>query len=84
MEKNFCPVCGFDQLKERVNNNSSSYEICPCCGFEFGFDDDLKGNNYEIYRENWIEDGAQWFIKKQRPENWSLKQQLLNINILYN
>lgn len=36
-----CPVCGFDGLKEAPYgpNQEPSYEICPNCGFEFGFDD---------------------------------------------
>jgi len=36
-----CPVCGFNGLKEAPYgpNQEPSYEICPNCGFEFGFDD---------------------------------------------
>ena len=36
-----CPVCAFDGLKEAPYgpHQEPSYEICPNCGFEFGFDD---------------------------------------------
>ena len=39
-QKYICPVCGFNDLKEAPFglNQEPSYEICPCCGFEFGFD----------------------------------------------
>ncbi len=32
-----CPVCGYPSLQEEP---FYSYEICPCCGVEFGFDDE--------------------------------------------
>ena len=36
-----CPVCGYIGLNEQPydDNGCPSYEICSCCGFEFGFDD---------------------------------------------
>ena len=75
-----CPVCGFDRLTEEPYDidGNPSYEICNCCGFEFGFDD-LKIINFEYYREKWIEKGTPWFNVKLKPKNWSLKNQILNI-----
>ena len=39
-----CPVCGSPNLIEGSFDDfgCSTYEICPCCGFEFGFDDITK------------------------------------------
>lgn len=39
--KNICPVCGFDGLdfKPYDEKGFGTFEICPCCGFEFGCDD---------------------------------------------
>ncbi|MED4649062.1 hypothetical protein P9293_17030 [Bacillus inaquosorum] len=36
-----CPVCRFKGLTEPAydKEGTHSYEICPCCGFQFGFDD---------------------------------------------
>ncbi len=35
-----------------------SYEVCPCCGFEFGFDDDpgaaSKSSSFGEYRAEWL------------------------------
>ena len=76
-----CPVCGYIGLYEQPydENGCASYEICPCCGFEFGFDDRDQGKSFEQYREKWISDGAQWFNKKKQPDNWNLEEQLKNL-----
>lgn len=46
--KYICPVCGFKGLTEPAydDQGNHSYEICSCCGFQFGFDD------YEMMRED--------------------------------
>lgn len=48
-----------------------SYEVCPQCGFEFGFDDDpgtdSPGDSFESYREKWIAEGRPWFDQGPLP-----------------
>ena len=81
MSKNYtCPVCGFNGLEEDPYNqrNEASYEICPCCGFEFGFDLADSKNLLIEYRRRWIKNGARWFIERLKPENWDLEAQLKN------
>lgn len=77
-----CPVCGFNQLEEVPydKDGNPSYEICSCCGFEFGFDDGSEGYSIENYRTKWIRDGCNWFNLESKPKNWDLKRQLININ----
>ena len=56
-----------------------SYEVCACCGFEFGFDDDpgaSEGTSFEAYLNEWIETGANWFTPAKRPNNWELQKQI--------
>ncbi len=79
--KYICPVCGYDDLDEAPfdNDGNPSYNICDCCGFEFGFDDGSEGINFEHYRKKWIEEGTKWFISKKKPKNWNLSEQLKNI-----
>ncbi|MBG9768529.1 hypothetical protein [Bacillus vallismortis] len=89
-----CPVCGFHGLTEPAYDKQGhhSYEICPCCGFQFGFDDyEMQredGSYLEpsesiiAYRKNWLADGAvifspDSFPKHQQKANRVLKQQLL-------
>lgn len=76
-----CPVCGYDKLDESPydQDGNPSYEICKCCGFEFGFDDHSEGNSFESYRKKWIEGGAKWFSEKAKTETWDLNKQLARI-----
>jgi transcription elongation factor Elf1 len=80
-----CPVCGYDNLKEGPFDEYGypTYEICPCCGFEFGFSDESEGNSYESYRTDWIRKGFPWFSGRT-PKLWNKKlmeKQLENLNL---
>ncbi|WP_028402360.1 hypothetical protein [Ectobacillus panaciterrae] len=79
-----CPVCGYDGLEEPLydEDGDPSYEICSCCGFEYGFDDLDQEYSFEQYRRKWIEQGASWFSDYLKPSKWSLKKQLENINVI--
>jgi len=80
-----CPVCGFDDLFEPPyvdDSNSGSYEICPCCKFQFGYTGASFGKEYhKFYRDKWIRSGAKWFDQSAKPSNWSLEEQLKNIGV---
>jgi hypothetical protein len=61
-----------------------SYEVCSCCGFEFGNDDDpgtAPSSTFEQYRQDWIRRGNPWFDERPRPANWSLEEQLRQAGI---
>jgi hypothetical protein len=58
-----------------------SHEICSCCGFEFGYDDQSQGNSFSDYRNKWLAEGAKWFDPARQPENWSLEEQLKRIGV---
>jgi hypothetical protein len=56
-----------------------SYEVCACCGFEFGNDDDpgtAPPVTFKEYLNEWINDGKEWFDDSRKPENWHLEEQL--------
>ncbi|MGG5737376.1 hypothetical protein [Bacillus cereus group sp. IBL03679] len=76
-----CLVCGFNELLEPPydEDGDPSYEICPCCGFQFGFDDCDQGHTFVKYRKKWLEEGGVWFINESKPAEWSLEEQLKNI-----
>ncbi|MEW5953608.1 MAG: hypothetical protein AB1815_07690 [Bacillota bacterium] len=78
-----CPVCGYEKLYEPAYNKYGygSHEICPCCGYQFGYDDDDQGISHEEYRNNWLKSGAKWFDASTKPDNWDAKTQLLRIGI---
>lgn len=59
-----------------------SYEICPSCGFEFGFDDLSEGETYESYRCKWIANGCRWWSQSRlQAADWDLRAQLRNVGI---
>lgn len=63
-----------------------SYEVCECCGFEFGNDDngmDASSNfSFESYLREWFDkQKCEWFTPSKKPDNWSLIQQLENAGL---
>ncbi len=76
--KYICPVCGYPYLQSPPydSDGNPSYDICDCCGFEFGFDDANNGVSFKDYREKWIANGNKWFWPDKKPSNWSLKKQI--------
>jgi hypothetical protein len=56
-----------------------SYEVCACCGFEFGNDDNpgtAAPSSFEKYQREWIDKGCPWFRERNRPAGWQLADQL--------
>ena len=68
-----CPVCGYPELGEPPwTGNRASFEICPSCGTEFGYDDAAGGDEarrpsvYNVLREAWIAEGMPWWAERAR------------------
>ena len=62
-----------------------SYDVCPCCGFEFGNEDEpgtAPSKSFEEYREEWIRGGCRWFDHSKKPTGWNLDAQLKMAGIL--
>lgn len=64
-----------------------AHQICPCCGFEPGNDDDswsgaVRSLSFAEYRREWVESGGAWLDESLRPEGWDLRQQLGAAGIL--
>lgn len=67
--KYICPVCNYDELFEPPYDESGtgSDEICPCCGFQFGYDDfPNKEAEIMLWREKWIKGGRKWFSNSRK------------------
>lgn len=75
----YCRVCGFEQEDPPwgQDGNTPSFEICDCCGVEFGYEDRLD-KSIQKYRENWINNGAKWHKPGKKPQEWCLNEQLKN------
>ncbi|BCG59454.1 hypothetical protein [Paenibacillus sp. URB8-2] len=84
MDTYICHVCGYPELNEPpwgINGESSSFNICPCCGFEYGYDD-CQLEAYEKNKQKWINSGAKWFDEDIKPGGWSIDTQLKNIKMI--
>jgi len=72
-----CHICGWrlDELPWGDDGLHPTYNICDCCGCEFGYEDSELSGILQ-YRKKWIESGGVWFKPDEKPDNWSLKEQL--------
>ncbi|NDV97307.1 hypothetical protein D0T84_20740 [Dysgonomonas sp. 521] len=84
MKEHHCRVCGLyiEDKPWGENGRCPTYEICSCCGVEFG-NEDYTIESTKEYRKQWIKKGCQWFNSKKKPENWNLEKQMLNIPAEY-
>lgn len=77
--KHQCPVCGYPDLEDSPHSlgGGASYEICPSCGFQFGYTDDDQGISYEEWRASWTKKGMPWSsIGIDPPPGWDPVKQL--------
>lgn len=77
----FCPVCGLplgDFAPWGEDGRTPTYDICPCCGVEWGNEDTDRKSRCE-FRRRWLASGAEWFCPQERPRDWSLDRQLKNV-----
>jgi hypothetical protein len=76
-----CRVCAYDEMPHPPRD----YNICPCCGVEYGLDDTFE--TYEELRDNWLRSGAPWFSRHKPfvpPVNWNAWEQLDLAGYSYN
>ena len=75
-----CRVCGLrqDGLPWGEDGKTPSFNVCSCCGTEFGYEDaTLKA--IRLQRERWLSTSAKWFNPKDKPQDWNLDEQLKEI-----
>ena len=59
-----CPVCGYG-----MEDPPSDFNICPCCGTEFGYHDANTSTN--TLRAAWLRAGAKWWSTTDpEPDGW--------------
>jgi hypothetical protein len=77
-----CSVCGYLGLEHppRGGDGGGSLEICPCCGFQHGFDDDDRSVTPEAWRSEWIKGGLRWWSRgTAAPAGWDATAQLTSL-----
>lgn len=80
----FCRICGLreEQPPWGKDGKTPSFEICSCCGAEFGYNDATQVA-IAHFRKNWLDTGAKWFDYSKKSGNWSLEEQLKQIPYLF-
>lgn len=85
MATHACPVCGYPDLpKPAWVGDDASYQDCPSCGTEFGYDDDAARDDTETredawrrLRREWVRAGSPWLSPTMdRPADWDPEEQL--------
>lgn len=84
-----CPVCGYGGLLRppyQDGVHAPSFEVCPSCDTEFGYDDavaDLSqlADRHRLLREAWVAAGMQWSSKEGPPKDWNPRKQLLEAGL---
>lgn len=76
----FCRVCGLKQSEPPwgEDGESPTFEICDCCGVEFGYEDNTYASTLK-FRKKWLKEGAHWFHSENKPKKWTLEKQLTHI-----
>jgi hypothetical protein len=71
-----CHICGLAQSEAPWGESGTdpSWNICACCGCEYGYDDFLA-IGCDDFRAKWIASGAPWFRPELRPTDWQLAAQ---------
>ena len=78
--KKNCRVCGYeyDEPPWGIDDKTPLFEICPCCGNQFGYND-CNIEAIRKYRSEWIINGANWFNSKFQNVGWNLFSQLKQV-----
>lgn len=75
-----CRVCGLrqDEPPWGADGSTPSFDICNCCGTEFGYEDATIAAIKKT-RAKWLTKSGTWFEPKAKPENWELEMQMKHI-----
>jgi hypothetical protein len=77
-----CPVCNYPLRIPAWHDGLPSFDICPCCGTQFGYDDCCGGDVnaraawYRQARARWIAGGMVWWSPYPAPAGWDARMQL--------
>lgn len=75
-----CRVCGKmqDDPPWGEDGKTPAFEICGCCGVDFGYQD-CTPEYVKKFRKEWLKKGGKWASPDEKPANWSLEEQMKNI-----
>lgn len=74
-----CPVCGYPDVQAFDDYGLTTFEICPSCGSQSGYDYSERSNDTDFLRlrRSWVmERGSRWFSSAPAPEGWNAEKQM--------
>lgn len=77
-----CLVCGFPALTiaPYSDDGIASFDICPCCGVEFGYDDATR--THADLRARWVAGGMKWWSQSSMaPAAWDPTAQVAGLRM---
>lgn len=77
-------VCRYPDLDEPPydQHGYASFDIYPCCGTEFGYDD--ANTSHDELREKWIKIGFKWLVKASMSKfGWDPIKQLSDAGLSF-
>lgn len=79
-ESYFCRICGKRQDEPiwGKDDRTPTFNICDCCGVEFGYED-CNLEAVQAFRKKWLQEGNKWWNPKAKPQSWLLEEQMKNI-----
>ena len=81
-----CPACGFANDEPPWNGKLPSFEICPCCLVQFGYDDACGGDQslrpafYAKWRAQWAAESYPWRGQSPKPASFDPIQQVAAVS----
>ena len=80
-----CQACGYPLLSAPpLTEGVGSLEICPCCFYQPGYDDEVLASGRDLsprdWRERWVAQGTPWGSTiLGPPDHWDPLLQLRNV-----
>lgn len=74
----YCRVCGYDAsewLPWGEDGRFGSFDICPCCNVEWGYEDSTFESTAD-FRAEWIRSGAKWSDRRIPPDGLGTHERL--------
>lgn len=81
----YCRVCGYestDPLPWGPGGDLASFEICPCCEVEWGYEDS-KPEGVRAYRAKWLAGGAKWSNEHVPEDGLTTEERLAHVPEAY-
>jgi hypothetical protein len=85
MNKEGCPICGYEKITVLDESGCTTFEICDSCGCEAGYEYDPSSSNehLEKHRRKWVvnKNCKWWSTTTKPPIGWNPIEQMKKAGI---